>query len=100
MGPDQIHPKILKYLSSNECIINAICKLFEKCRDYEMILYIWKTVIVIPLHKKVGYILKVITDQFVKHVSCVRFFKKLIWNHIPNFDRGWYELQSTWSHQW
>ena len=49
MGPDEIHPKILKY-SSNESFINAIGKLFEKGIEYEMIPYSWKTAIVIPLH--------------------------------------------------
>ena len=43
MVPDEIHPKILKYLSSNERFINAICKLFEKYIEYEMISYICKT---------------------------------------------------------
>ena len=47
MGPDEIHHKIFKYLSSDESFINVICKLYKKCIKYEMIPYIWKTVIVI-----------------------------------------------------
>ena len=50
MGTDEIHRKILMYLS-NESFNNAVCKLFEKCIGYEMISYIWKTAIVKPLHK-------------------------------------------------
>ena len=53
MGPDEIHPKILKYLSSNESFINVICKLFEKFIEYKMVQFIWKTTIVIPQHKNV-----------------------------------------------
>ena len=52
-NPSEIHPKILKYLSVNESFINAMCRLFEKCKEYEIVPNIWKTVIVIPLHKKV-----------------------------------------------
>ena len=42
----EIYPKILKYLW-NESFINAINEMFRKCIEY-----IWKTAIVIPLHKK------------------------------------------------
>ena len=52
MEPNDIHPKILKFLSSNESFINAISKLFEKCIEYEMIPYIWKIEILIPLNIK------------------------------------------------
>ena len=66
MGPYEIHSKILKYLSSNESFINAIYKLFEKCIEYEMISYIWKTAIVTPLHKKGSiHLKKRITNQFL-----------------------------------
>ena len=58
MGSDEIHPKILKYLSSNGSFINSISKLFKKFIEYENILYIWKTAIVIPLHKKSSIHLK------------------------------------------
>ena len=49
MGHNEIDPKISKYLP-NESFINSIYKLSEKCIEYEMIPYIWKTAIVIPLH--------------------------------------------------
>ena len=50
MGPNGIHPKILKYLSK-ESFIYAISKLFEKFIEYEIISYTWKTAIEISLHK-------------------------------------------------
>ena len=63
---------ISKYLLSNASFIKAISKLFEKCN--EMIPYIWKTEIVIPLHKMVRPV----------SLICIlcKFFKKLIRNHI------------------
>ena len=58
MEPDEIHPKI-KYLPSNKCFINEISKLFEKCIEYEMIPYIWKTAILMLLRKnKKNYIFR------------------------------------------
>ena len=50
LGPDEIHPKIFNYLSSNENFVIAMYKLFEKCIEYEMILYIWKRAIVTHTH--------------------------------------------------
>ena len=47
MAPDEIHPKILKYLSPNEPFIYTICKFFEKFIESERIPFIWKTAIVI-----------------------------------------------------
>ena len=52
MGPDEIHPKILNFLSGNEWFIFAITKLFNKCIKDENIPSIWKTAIVVPIHKK------------------------------------------------
>ncbi len=56
MGLDEIQPKIIKkkYPPSNESFINGICKLLDKCKEYEMILC--KTALVIkPQHKKIWY---------------------------------------------
>ena len=33
MGPDEIHPKILRFLSTNDDFINAITILFNRCID-------------------------------------------------------------------
>ena len=44
---------------------NTVSKLFEKCIEYKMITYIWKTAVAIPRHQNVLYISKVITDQFL-----------------------------------
>ena len=34
IGSDEVYPKILKYIS-NEHFINALCKLFEHCINYD-----------------------------------------------------------------
>ena len=51
-GPDEIHPKILRYISLNEGSINAISKLFKKFTENEMIPYIRKATIEISPHTK------------------------------------------------
>ena len=36
-GPDNIHPKLLKSLSSNVNFVSAICKLFQTCAETTLI---------------------------------------------------------------
>ena len=52
MKTDEVHSKILKYLS-NEIFIKTISKSFEKRIEYRMILYILKTLTAISQHKNV-----------------------------------------------
>ena len=52
MGPDEIHPKLLKFLAADENFLKALTKLFNECVKQEVIPNIWKTALVIPLHKK------------------------------------------------
>ena len=52
MGPDEIHPKLLKYLSNCDNFVIALTNLFNACISQECIPDIWKTAIVIPIHKK------------------------------------------------
>ena len=52
MGPDDIHPKVLKFLSANEDFVNAVTILFNKCIKDEILPDVWKTATVIPLYKK------------------------------------------------
>ena len=84
MGPDDVHPEIFKYLS-NESFFNSISKLFEKCIEYEMIPSIWKTAIVIWLHKN-GLIHLKSNNQpdFLTCILC-KVLEKSIWNHLLNF---------------
>ena len=51
MGPDNIHPKLLKYLGEDPAFVDALTKLFNKCISEQRIPDIWKSAIVVPLHK-------------------------------------------------
>ena len=51
MGPDGIHPKLLKSLSEDSRFVDALVKLFKKCTDSGVIPKIWKTAIVSALFK-------------------------------------------------
>ena len=52
MGPDNIHPKLLKFLAEDENFVNALCVLYENCIAQQCMPKDWKSAIVIPLHKK------------------------------------------------
>ena len=85
MGPDGIHPKILKYLSENEGFINALTTLFNNCIKNEKLPYIWKTATVIPLHKKGSIHLP--NNYRPVSLTCIlcKLFEKFIRNHILDF---------------
>ena len=85
MGPDEIHPKILKFLSSNESFIFAITKLFNKCIKDENIPSIWKTAIVVPIHKKGPMNLP--SNYRPVSLTCIlcKVYEKFIRTHILNF---------------
>ena len=52
MGPDNLHPKLLKFLAENVDFVTALTLLLNKCVEQECIPSIWKNAVVIPLHKK------------------------------------------------
>ena len=52
MGPDDIHPKMLRYLSEDQQFVNALTELFNLCISGEEIPAIWKTATVVGLHKE------------------------------------------------
>ena len=52
MGPDKVHPKLLKFLAGNTDFVAALTSLFNACITNEEIPVIWKTATVVPLHKK------------------------------------------------
>ena len=51
-GTDDIHPKILKALSSNAGFVKLVSNLFNICMKSGKIPQIWKDARVIPIHKK------------------------------------------------
>ena len=52
MGPDNIHPKLLKALSENVDFINSVTSLFRSCYEMGRMPEIWKLANVVALHKK------------------------------------------------
>ena len=52
MGPDNIHPKLLKFLAENPNFVSALTLLLNKCVSEECIPTMWKSAVVIPIHKK------------------------------------------------
>ena len=52
MGPDNIHPKLLKFLAENSNFVSALTLLLNKCVTEECIPSIWKSAVVVPIHKK------------------------------------------------
>ena len=52
VGPDNIHPKILKGLSTNSYFVQALTELFQKCYDTGQLPSVWKKANITPLHKK------------------------------------------------
>ena len=52
MGPDGVHPNLLKYLCQDQSFVNAIVLLLRTCITERCIPEVWKTAIVVALHKK------------------------------------------------
>ena len=52
MGPDNVHPKLLKLLSSNDSFVESLTLLLNKCVKDECIPSMWKSAVVVPIHKK------------------------------------------------
>ena len=51
MGPDDVHPKLLKFLSDDPAFVKTITLLFNKCVEQQCIPDVWKSTVVVPLHK-------------------------------------------------
>ena len=52
MGPDNVHPKLLRYLSEDSSFVYAVVLLLSACSSEKCIPEIWKTATVVALHKK------------------------------------------------
>ena len=52
MGPDKLHPKLLKFLSADRAFVSALTLLLNKCIDQETIPAVWKSAAIVPIHKK------------------------------------------------
>ena len=52
LGPDGVHPKLLKSLRDNHNFVMALTELFQRCYDTGEIPTVWKEANITPLHKK------------------------------------------------
>ena len=51
-GPDNVHPKLLRYIASDDNFVLALTKLFQICVQEERIPLDWKIAHIVPIHKK------------------------------------------------
>lgn len=83
-GPDSIHPKLLRSLSSNCTFVLAITKLFQSCATTCRIPNQWKTAYVTALYKKGSR--KDALNYRPVSLTCIlcKVYEKLIRRHILN----------------
>ena len=85
MGSDKIHPKLLKFLSGNDWFLNSLTSLFNACIKNEEIPLIWKTALVVPLHKKGSVHLA--NNYRPVSLTCIlcKIYEKFIRKHILSY---------------
>ena len=89
MGPDKIHPKLLKFLAENDNFMKSLTILFNACIINEEIPLIWKTAHVVPLHKKGSVHLA--NNYRPISLTCIlckiyeKFIRKHILFHVESF---------------
>ena len=82
LGPDGIHPKLLKSLSENEAFVDTVTALFQSCYDTGVLPKAWKTAEVKALYKKGD---KMHSKNYRPiSLTCIlsKLFEKLMRNHI------------------
>ena len=52
MGPDNVHPKLLKFLADDDNFVTSLSLLLRECVEQECIPKVWKSAVVVPIHKK------------------------------------------------
>ena len=83
-GPDQIHPKLLKSLTSDPKFVDSVYKLFICCAESRQIPSDWKLANVIALHKK-GPRNRAENYRPVSLTSILcKLYEKLVKTHIFN----------------
>ena len=63
MGPDGVHPRLLRYLNENSSFVDAVVLLFSACASEQYIPEVWKTAtpLLWPCTRKGQYIVLIIT---------------------------------------
>ena len=88
MGPDNLHPKLLKFLAENYDFVSALTVLLNKCIDQECLPSVWKHAVVIPLHKKGSVHLS--ENYRPVSLTCIlcKLFETLLREHILSYVSG------------
>ena len=88
MGPDGLHPKLLKYLSENNNFVHSLTNLLKRCVVEECIPDIWKTAVVIPIHKKGSVHLP--ENYRPVSLTCIlcKLYETILREHILSFVLG------------
>ena len=88
MGPDEIHPKLINFLAHDDHFVRAITILFNACVQQETIPDIWKSALVVPLHKK-GSVHESNNYRPVS-LTCIlcKIYEKLIREHLLGYVSG------------
>ena len=85
MGPDNVHPKLLKNLAENSSFVKNLTQLYQKCVEECAIPSIWKTANVIALHKK-GSKRNALNYRPVS-LTCIlcKIYEQFIKSHVLSF---------------
>ncbi len=85
MGPDDIHPKLLKCLADNPLFVANLTLLYKKCIDQHTVPKLWKTANVIALHKKDSK--KQASNYRPVSLTCIlcKVYEQFIRSHVLNF---------------
>ena len=88
MGPDDIHPKLIKSLVDNPHFVRSLTLLYGKCVEDCRIPSMWKTANVIALHKK-GSKKEALNYRPVS-LTCIlcKVYEQFLRNHILNLVDG------------
>ena len=83
-GPDNVHPKLLRYLAPNTDFVLALTKLFQACVENECIPLDWKMAHIVPIHKK-GPLNEKGNYRPISLTSVIcKMYEKLLRDHILN----------------
>ena len=52
LGPDGVHPKLLKFLAYDDNFVEAVTQLFQRCPETGSLPLVWKSASVVALFKK------------------------------------------------
>ena len=85
VGPDKIHPKILKALAGNDTFVMLVTQLFQRSYDSGKIPSVWNNAYITALHKKGDK--SMASNYRPISLTCIlaKVFEEILQNHISSF---------------